>query len=77
MTTIPIEEAQAKLSELIDHLQADDEVIITKNNQPVARLLPSVGPIETPRRPGTLRGTVTYMAPDFEAPLDEFQEYMP
>jgi len=71
MTTIPIEEAQAKLSELIDHLQADDEVIITKNNQPVARLLPSVGPIETPR------GTVTYMAPDFEAPLDEFQEYMP
>ena len=30
----------------------------------------------TARRPGTLRGTVTYMAPDFDAPVDEFQEYM-
>jgi hypothetical protein len=30
----------------------------------------------TPRRPGTLRGTVKYMAPDFDAPLDNFTEYM-
>lgn len=30
-----------------------------------------------PRQPGTLRGTVTYMAPDFDAPLDAFKEYMP
>ena len=29
-----------------------------------------------PRRPGTLRGTVLYMAPDFDAPLDDFKEYM-
>lgn len=29
-----------------------------------------------PRRPGGLKGTVKYMAPDFDAPLDDFQEYM-
>lgn len=29
------------------------------------------------RRLGTLKGTVTYMAPDFDAPLDEFKDYMP
>lgn len=26
------------------------------------------------RRAGTLKGTVKYMAPDFDAPLDEFRE---
>ena len=31
---------------------------------------------QTPRRPGTLKGTVKYMAPDFDAPLDDFKEYM-
>jgi hypothetical protein len=28
------------------------------------------------RRAGTLKGTVKYMAPDFDAPLDDFREYM-
>ena len=27
------------------------------------------------RRPGTLKGTVKYMAPDFDAPLEDFREY--
>lgn len=29
-----------------------------------------------PRRPGSLRGTVLSMATDFNAPLDDFKEYM-
>ena len=28
------------------------------------------------RQAGTLKGTVTYMAPDFDDPLDDFREYM-
>ena len=28
------------------------------------------------RRAGTLKGTVKYMAPDFDEPLDDFKEYM-
>lgn len=28
------------------------------------------------RRPGTLKGTVKYMAADFNAPLEDFREYM-
>ena len=32
---------------------------------------------KTPRRQaGTLKGTVKYIAPDFDAQLDEFREYM-
>ena len=28
------------------------------------------------RKPGTLKGFITYMAPDFDAPLDDFKDYM-
>ena len=77
MTTISIQEAQAKLSELIHGLTPGAEVIITEDNQPVARLVPAEStPPCPPRRLGTLRGTVRHMAPDFAAPLEDFREYM-
>ena len=28
------------------------------------------------RKAGTLNGLITYMAPDFDAPLDDLKEYM-
>ena len=78
MTIISIEDAQTNLAELIRNMMPGDEVIITSNAQPVARLLPASEPqVKTPRQPGTLRGTVLYMAPDFNAPLDEFKDYQP
>lgn len=76
MSSLTVQEAQAKLSELIHSLKPGDEVVITENDQPVARLVPAEQRQHTPRRPGTLRGTVKYMAPDFDAPLDDFREYM-
>jgi prevent-host-death family protein len=77
MSTVTIEEAQAKLLDLIHTLQPHEEVVITENNQPVARLIPVHRPgARKPRQPGTLRGTVKYMAPDFDAPLEDFKEYM-
>lgn len=78
MKTISIEEAQATLSDLVHGLAPGDEVVITENDLPVARLAPAV-PQDTVRpaiRPGTLRGTVQYPAPDFDAPLGDFREYM-
>lgn len=72
MTSLTVQEAQAKLNELIHDLKPGDEVVITDNDEPVARLLPTEQRPKAPRRPGTLRGTVTYMAPDFDAPLDDF-----
>jgi prevent-host-death family protein len=77
MSTVTIEEAQANLSELIHRLTPGDEVVITENNEPVARIVSTATiPQRKPRQPGTLRGTVLYMAPDFDAPLDDFKEYM-
>jgi prevent-host-death family protein len=76
MPTVTIEEAQNKLSELIHRLTPGEEVVITENDQPVARLVASAPQQRKPRQLGTLRGTVLYMAPDFDAPLDDFKEYM-
>ena len=38
MSTVTIEEAQAKLPELIEHLAADEELVITRNARPVTKL---------------------------------------
>jgi prevent-host-death family protein len=77
MPTVTVEEARSKLSELIHHLTPDAEVVITENDQPVARLVPAA-PQSEPRkvpRLGTLRGTVLSME-HFDDPLDDFKEYM-
>ena len=77
MTSLSIQEAQAQLPDLVHGLSFGDEVIIVENDQPVARIVPAMGqPQRPPRCLGTLRGTVLYMAPDFDAPLDDFKEYM-
>jgi prevent-host-death family protein len=60
MTTITLQEAQATLSDLIHRLGPGEEVVITENDHPVARLVPTA-PTADPRqvpRLGTLRGTV-------------------
>jgi len=76
MPTVTIEEAQNKLTDLIHRLTLGEEVVITENDQPVARPVAAAPPQRKPRQLGTLRGTVLYMAPDFDAPLDDFKEYM-
>jgi antitoxin (DNA-binding transcriptional repressor) of toxin-antitoxin stability system len=81
MTTVPLDEAASRLSELIHGLSPGEELVITENDLPVARLTPAKSEEEekeTPtRKLGTLKGTILYMADDFDAPLDEFREYMP
>jgi antitoxin (DNA-binding transcriptional repressor) of toxin-antitoxin stability system len=77
MTSLSIDEAQLKLRDVVHGLAPGDEVLIVENDQTVARLLPAESkPQSFPRQLGTMRGTVLYMAPDFDAPLEDFEEYM-
>jgi prevent-host-death family protein len=46
MATVTIQEAQAKLPELIHNLTPGEEIVITENNQPVAKL---VGELPKPK----------------------------
>lgn len=70
MTTVSVEEAQSRLPELIDGLRPGEELVIVRDEKPVAAL---VGRAERPtkRAPGSARGKILYMAEDFDAPLPE------
>ena len=76
MITVTLEEAQAHLPRLIERLAPGEEVIITRDHEPVARLVAAPPPSRQPRRLGTMKGTVLHLAPDFDAPLEDFKEYM-
>lgn len=75
MSTVTIEEAQAKLPELIAKLALGEEVIITHNQQPVAQLIPP--PVAQPQPVfGSCKGMLTIVSED-EEHLEDFKEYMP
>lgn len=78
MATVTIQEAQAKLPDLIHRLTPGDEVVITENDQPVAKLvseLPKPKPSLRPP-PGLGKGCITIISDDDEH-LKDFAEYMP
>jgi prevent-host-death family protein len=75
MNTVTIEEAQARLTEIIDKLAAGEEVLITRNEQPVARLVGQVQSARKPRQPGTCRGMLIIVSDDDEH-LKDFANYM-
>ncbi|MCE5268173.1 MAG: hypothetical protein LLG00_09845 [Planctomycetaceae bacterium] len=72
MTAITLAQVQATLPELVHGLAPGDQIVITEGDVRVARLTPAEKP-SSPRKLGTMRGTVTYMAPDLDAPLKDFR----
>jgi prevent-host-death family protein len=76
MASVTIEEAQAKLTDLIHGLTPGEEVLITENNRPVAKLVSEQAPIRHRPQPGLAKGMITIIAED-EEHLKDFAEYMP
>lgn len=74
MTTTSIHEAKTHLSKLIQKALAGEEVIIANAGKPVVKLVPIDPPVKKPRF-GGWEGRI-WMADDFDAPLDDFKEYM-
>ena len=74
--TVCIADAQSRLPELIAALKPGETVVITANDQPVARLVAEEPAKREPWKLGTLKGTVLYMAPDFDATPEDFKDYM-
>jgi antitoxin (DNA-binding transcriptional repressor) of toxin-antitoxin stability system len=77
-TTMAAEDIKGTLPELLDSLTPGDEVILTRNQQPVAKLVSQAPPAAPKQRPGPGlgKGMITFIAPDFDAPLDCMKEYM-
>lgn len=74
-TTVSIVDAQARLAQLIHQLAPGDEVIITENQQPVAKLVSQAKSLQR-REPGRCKGMITLLVED-EEHLEGFKEYMP
>ena len=72
---INIHEAKSNLSRLIQMALDGKEVVIARNNQPVVRLQALTRP-PAKRKLGSLHGLVKSVSPDFDAPLEDFQDYM-
>jgi antitoxin (DNA-binding transcriptional repressor) of toxin-antitoxin stability system len=75
MSTISIQEAQACLPDLIRRLSPGEEVLITDNSQPIAKLARTEPTKQWRCKAGSARGKI-HIAPEFDEPLEEFKEYM-
>jgi prevent-host-death family protein len=75
MTVVSVAEAQAKLPELIDKVAAGEGVVITRDDKPVAQMLPIQQTKPQPRF-GSCKGMLTILQDD-EDHLEQFKEYMP
>ncbi len=67
--------AKARFSELVQKAMLGEEVIITKDNKPVLKLVPLEKPRQ-PRKPGSGKGQILYIAPDFDATPEGFKDYV-
>lgn len=74
MQQVNVEEATKHLPNLIDAAVRGEIVLITTDDHQTIRLVP-VKHAKQPRRPGSAKGMIS-MADDFDAPLEDFQEYM-
>ena len=70
--TIDIREAQTRLSELLSLAQQGTEIILSRDNQPLARLVPFGSKLGQTRVAGLHQGAIS-ASDDFDAPLpDDF-----
>jgi antitoxin (DNA-binding transcriptional repressor) of toxin-antitoxin stability system len=74
--TITLEQAQAHLAELIASLTPGEEVLITEDEKPVAKLVAHPEVTRKPRQPGSAKGKLVILVEDDEH-LEDFKEYMP
>ena len=71
---VTLDDAKKKLDDLIAAAVKGDEVVITKEDRPVVKLVPVARTKAQPRF-GSAKGLIT-MAEDFDEPLEDFGEYM-
>jgi antitoxin (DNA-binding transcriptional repressor) of toxin-antitoxin stability system len=71
MATVNLDDAKAHLPEIISGLNPGEELIIVQGGEPLATLT-RTRPKQWPCAAGSAKDTRHWMAPDFDAPLEEF-----
>jgi prevent-host-death family protein len=71
---IDLGEAQSRLPQLVQEAARGADIVLTEGGEPVARIIP-IARARGRRQFGSARGLIE-IADDFDAPLDDFREYM-
>jgi len=75
MQQFNIAEAKSHFSELVKLAMLGEDVVIARDNKPLIRLVPVAAPRKA-RKPGTAKGQILYIAPDFDQLPPDFKEYI-
>jgi antitoxin (DNA-binding transcriptional repressor) of toxin-antitoxin stability system len=75
VATVTLDEAQVHLRQLIAELPAGEELVIAQNGEPIA-ILTRAPRTSWPCKAGSAAGKILFMADDFDAPLEDFKDYM-
>jgi prevent-host-death family protein len=70
-----IAEAKSHFSELVKRAMLGEEIVIARDNKPILRLAP-VAETRKKRQPGSGKGQILVMAPDFDDLPADFKEYV-
>jgi len=66
---VSVDDAKTNLSRLLDRAAKGEEVIITRDGRPIAKLVPATA-VRKPRKLGVLKGRIR-VPDDFDAPLPD------
>jgi prevent-host-death family protein len=66
---VSVDDAKTNLSRLLDRAAKGEEVIITRDGRPIAKLFPATA-VRKPRKLGVLKGRIR-VPDDFDAPLPD------
>ncbi len=75
MQQVELSDLEAKLQSLIERALHGEDVIITESDQPILKMV-RIAQNAQRRKRGSAKGQIK-IADDFDAPLDDFQAYMP
>lgn len=75
MTTINLDEAKDRLPEIISGLNPGEQLMIVEAGEPLATLTRNASGHQRCKA-GSAKDKKHWMAPDFNAPLEVFREYM-
>lgn len=75
MRTLAVEEVQGRLRDIIVSLPPGEGILLTEQGAPLATLTRAAR-TSWPCKAGTAKDKILWISPDFDAPLEEFKEYM-
>lgn len=75
MQQFNIAQAKAHFSELVKIAMLGEDVVIARDNKPLLRLVPITSDTRQ-RKPGSAKGQILAIAPDFDELPGDFREYL-